>query len=339
MVDWGIFAHLIGSRALGVDLFFVLSGFALFHIYHPIFEEDYASKKADKFYLLRLGRLYPIHLVTMGIIWLYHSLGIPHPINSGLENALFDNVGATLFTNLTLTNSWGIIPVSSWNEPAWSLSALFIAYLTFPNLVFICRKLKSTPTILALIFGCYVAQTSTYLFMEGASGSDGAGALIRVLTNFFAGCLAYKLCQNKFWATKNGDAIFLALTALFIIGMYVQVLLPHLLHFSVICVLFPFMLIALTHVKSIVPKLLANRVLISLGKISLCLYMLQYPMLMGLSYLLGEQLHTLATTSIIMPYLLLLCSTILLAALAYLFTRFIEIPCYKGIKKRFHIEK
>src|SRR5579871_4886437 len=54
---------LVAKGYLGVELFFVLSGFILCHVYLPPFEEG-RFKYAD-FLWARLARIYPMHLMTL----------------------------------------------------------------------------------------------------------------------------------------------------------------------------------------------------------------------------------------------------------------------------------
>src|ERR1039458_4042522 len=54
---------------LAVDLFFVLSGFILAHVYGAAFTEKRSSLRA--FFVARLARIYPAHLAMMIVFLLY----------------------------------------------------------------------------------------------------------------------------------------------------------------------------------------------------------------------------------------------------------------------------
>ena len=91
----------------GVELFFVLSGFILSHVYLESFGEK------------RLARIYPLHLATllavgvMGGAALLLGVRMTHPV-------LY---WPALLPNLLLVNAWGFARDAGWNHPAWSISA------------------------------------------------------------------------------------------------------------------------------------------------------------------------------------------------------------------------
>lgn len=337
-VDWGVLSSLVLYRIIGVDAFFVLSGFVMFYSYHHVFTGSYTGKMADKFYLIRLARIYPVHILTLGVIALYHYSGVPHPIGSGTQDRLFEYVGVTLFLNLTLTTSWGIFPVASWNEPAWSISALMIVYLMFPTLAYMLRHTMRNGILWLLLLSCFIVQMAVYTGLEGVSGSDGAGALVRVLTDFLAGCFAYKLYQNGVWEKRNSDLILTVVLLSLLAGIYAQYYIAQWFHFSLLSISFPLMYIALMRATGRVQRVLSSKVMVFLGRISFCIYMLQYPVLIGLGHVYGNELSALASSSVIMPYLLLLGAGMLLVLISWLVTKYIEIPCYRFVKKRFPVQ-
>jgi peptidoglycan/LPS O-acetylase OafA/YrhL len=49
---------------LGVDLFFVLSGFILSHVYYRTFRAKLSGADFRSFIVSRFARLYPVHIVT-----------------------------------------------------------------------------------------------------------------------------------------------------------------------------------------------------------------------------------------------------------------------------------
>ena len=111
---------------LGVDLFFILSGFILSHVYLRQVEEGGFNYRG--FLWNRLARVYPVHLATLGavvVIWLAAlKLGV------AFAPTIF-NLSAVP-ANLLLIHAWGVQPTVSWNFPSWSISAEWFAYLSFP---------------------------------------------------------------------------------------------------------------------------------------------------------------------------------------------------------------
>lgn len=141
---------------LGVDFFFVLSGFILAHVYKSELDEgrfDYLSFMAK-----RLGRIYPMHLLTLG---LFLALGAVS-ILSGWSFQVWDpgeafktlDRGAlvrALVAHLTLIHAWGSTSGLSFNLPSWSISAEWFAYLAFPAFMLLLRFGRRAPGRMVLL--------------------------------------------------------------------------------------------------------------------------------------------------------------------------------------------
>lgn len=118
-------AGLLNRARLGVDVFFILSGFILTHVY---LQGDRAPNYG-RFLAARLARIYPAHLfillAMLGLVLIAPVFGV------GLEPGRFNPVDFA--GTLLLVQAW--FPRESmalWNGPAWSLSAEWFAYLAFP---------------------------------------------------------------------------------------------------------------------------------------------------------------------------------------------------------------
>src|SRR6476620_1549067 len=116
---------------LGVEVFFVLPGFILSHVYLAAAGEK--RFRYDGFLSARIARVYPLHLVTLfGMI----GLGVAATIAGlSIDGSLTD--WRALPAHLTLTHAWGLAPISAFNHPSWSISAEWVAYLTFPAYAFV----------------------------------------------------------------------------------------------------------------------------------------------------------------------------------------------------------
>lgn len=130
---------------LGVDLFFILSGFILSYVYLEKFGEgrfDYG-----KFIVLRLARIYPLHLATLGFTLLLI-------LAAAIKGVTLDaNVGNwyALPAHLTLTQAWGLAPSASFNHASWSISAEWLAYLGFPAVAAAAWPLRNRPIYAVLL--------------------------------------------------------------------------------------------------------------------------------------------------------------------------------------------
>lgn len=81
---------------------------------------------------LRLGRLYPLHLFTL-MLWVPYILIKQYLYESGFggTSQLDENNLFTFTSNLFLVHGLGINDSLSWNQPSWSISTEFFAYIVF----------------------------------------------------------------------------------------------------------------------------------------------------------------------------------------------------------------
>lgn len=115
----------IENGARGVDFFFILSGFVIFHVYEPQIKSGRFSIR--NYMIKRFARIYPLHLVMLLIF-----LAIAIVRNDQIQG---------VFASLTLLHAWGITDGLVLNGPSWTLSAEMFAYIIFGLAVF-----RSPPT-------------------------------------------------------------------------------------------------------------------------------------------------------------------------------------------------
>ncbi|MEM7478835.1 MAG: acyltransferase [Planctomycetota bacterium] len=111
-----------------VDFFFLLSGFVLAYNY----SQRLSSKSLLKFFVARIARIYPVHIVTLLLSVLLFVFAFFLGISYKSESADL----ATIPAQLMLVHAWGFFDHKSLNEPSWSISAEWFAYLFFPVALF-----------------------------------------------------------------------------------------------------------------------------------------------------------------------------------------------------------
>lgn len=130
---------------IGVNFFFMLSGFILAYVYQDKIIDK--SVSPSKFWIYRFARIYPLHLLTLII-----ALPITYKLFlSGLGTWVLQ-----FASNLFLLHS--LIPHSdyyfSFNSVSWSISAEMVFYLLFPftipTLAKIAKSKLSSTICLAL---------------------------------------------------------------------------------------------------------------------------------------------------------------------------------------------
>src|SRR5215468_3623213 len=179
---------------LGVDFFFILSGFIITHVYFASLASP--SRSAAQIFLWhRLVRLYPVHITVLAGLVAIVSL-------AQAAGFIFNNPQewqwSDLLWQLTLLHAWGVTASPGWNAPSWSISAEWFAYLLFPLLA------------TALLFAVAGWRLNTWV---------GAPALARVFGEFVCGaalCRAVAL-GNKL-ALPRGDILATSAFVAFLFG-------------------------------------------------------------------------------------------------------------------------
>ncbi|MBM1222511.1 acyltransferase [Ponticoccus sp. SC2-23] len=182
--------RLISDGHLGVDLFFMLSGFILAHVYLSQWHNSRFSYRV--FLINRFARIYPLHLFMIILfIVAYRTAAL-----LGIESGRTGEVWGDLPWHLLLLHAWGLTNQHSWNFPSWSVSAEVFAYLIFPLVLFLFGSRRpATALILALcLFLVLVAVVAVNgLTLTKMMYQFG---ILRILPEFCIGVALY-LCFLK----------------------------------------------------------------------------------------------------------------------------------------------
>ncbi|MBL0456442.1 acyltransferase [Aeromonas enteropelogenes] len=139
--------QLIENGYLWVDLFFILSGLVLAHVYGEAFTAPRRTVSYGRFLWLRLTRVYPLYVVTLVLLvgWeLYkarHGVGFyGGPLFKMWEWEGMPPFGSPFTPVEALPSALLLLQVVTdqgltWNFAAWSLSVEWISYLLFPLLI------------------------------------------------------------------------------------------------------------------------------------------------------------------------------------------------------------
>jgi len=119
----------------GVAVFFVLSGFVLFHVYRTWFDRMVTAARYGRFMWHRIARIYPLHIL---LLFVAASLTLDDA-QWGVMRGGPNDTPLTFVLNILLVHGWGVHTVS-WNSPSWTISVEFFAYLLFPFLAVMVRR-------------------------------------------------------------------------------------------------------------------------------------------------------------------------------------------------------
>ena len=146
---------------LAVDLFFILSGFVLWHAYGERLAGQ-GLPGALRFWWRRLARIWPLHAVMLGgCVALALVLAA-----TGRDTSAYP--WQELPLHILLIQNWGFTPRLSWNDPAWSISCEMAAYLLFPALVAIAPWPRLRISALLAVAAGLLGFIALYFGMVGA---------------------------------------------------------------------------------------------------------------------------------------------------------------------------
>ncbi|WP_348521497.1 acyltransferase [Brevundimonas sp. A19_0] len=264
-------AGLLDRARLGVDVFFVLSGFILTHVY---LQGDRAPDYR-RFLAARFARIYPAHLfillAMLGLVLLAPLFGV------GVEPGRFNP--ADFVSTLLLVQAW--FPRETmvlWNGPAWSLSAEWFAYLAFPAYAALALRLRARPwVIIALAAILFVALDAFYSAQFGRvlpRAEDSMG-ILRIIPEFLYGIGLYYLGQR--WIPSPRASIVGALVATAALLVLMQIGADDRI---IVAAAGPFILSLALLAKARVRTFLSHPVALFAGEASFALYLVHIPILM-----------------------------------------------------------
>src|ERR1700732_3351967 len=169
---------------LGVDFFFVLSGFIITHVYCASLAQP--SRNAVQVFLWhRFIRLYPVHVTVLAaLVVLIAIVRANHIALNNPQEWRF----ADLPWQLTLLHAWGVTPKPGWNVPSWSISAEWFAYLLFPLLAPALLQVRERLAALLIATAALAATALAFSLADWSFNSwVGAPALARVSGEFLCG--------------------------------------------------------------------------------------------------------------------------------------------------------
>jgi peptidoglycan/LPS O-acetylase OafA/YrhL len=275
-----ILAPVLDCGAQGVDLFFMLSGFVLTWNYLDRMGESWSARASVHFLWLRLARVWPVYLVTLHLAaaWIIFTLNVGH-IPSPDANQL---TAISYVRQVLLVQLWyqPFFDGSSWDGPAWSISAEWLAYLLFGVLVLVIYRIARVTRARGLVW-LAIASSLPPLVLMLATGHFYTpwSWLPRIVMQFTAGALACAAIRRlRFSDRANRGAGYLSvlLTAA-IIGL-LYLFSAHPLHNvsdsgGLVDVLFVPLVMTIAVGAGSLPRLLSTRLLVYGGQISFSLYM------------------------------------------------------------------
>lgn len=252
---FSIFALFYTYGARAVELFFCISGFVFFWL----FSRKISSGKMTitDFFVDRISRLYPLHIVTFLIVAL---LQLMYVQNHPLYFVYQFNDGYHAVLNVFLAPAWGFEKGLSFNGPVWSVSTEVLLYAIF---FLIC--LTKTFRFIAI----------PGLIFLGVSMYPGTPKLSVGLVTFFSGGAAFLLLgQSLRYLGPHKTFLLMLAVALGVWGYVLQG--PLSTVFVVTAVAFPASIAALVSLELCKPSF--AKPLAFVGDLSYSSYLVHFPL-------------------------------------------------------------
>ena len=261
---------------LGVDVFFVISGYLMANIYN--------GGRFKDFYMRRIRRLLPAYLTTISLSYLAaYFLLIPSDFTQlvqQIKSALLASPNLYFWSQNSYFQSTDFNPLLN----LWSLGVEFHFYLLVP-FIFLLNK-KVSQSNLFLFFGflgaCFFAVT--------LSPKSAFYLLPFRLWEFLFGFLVFRISFAKFESKRYKPLNFLLLVLLLLIfqlapldGFSQNFLSGHPGLFALLIVIITGLLIALNYNSLFGIKRL-DTIFAQLGKYSFSLYLIHFPLLVLMNY-------------------------------------------------------
>lgn len=263
-------AHWLGgllSRGyLAVDLFFLLSGFVLAHVY-----SDAAERKGFAFFRsfmrARVARIYPLHLFVLALFvaMAFAVRGI-HYVQDGAYYPL-PLTGArsleALVANVLMLQGVQAGELS-WNYPTWSISVEFAAYLMFPLVIGLLWRISGRSLFAAALAALATVWALAYVAGGDMNQWDGLTALWRCLPQFFLGCICYRVYRQGLIDARAWAGLVFVAALLMLYFDYCDI---------VVVTLFPLVILCAVSARGVSGRILNARPVVLLGEISFSIYL------------------------------------------------------------------
>jgi peptidoglycan/LPS O-acetylase OafA/YrhL len=305
----------LGRAYLAVDLFFILSGFVMAHVYGKALVSNW-REQWPAFAIARFARLYPLFAVSTMVMVIVFAL-------SHTEVASVSFSDSSLALQPFLLQQWAV--GLNWNYPSWSISTEVEAYIYF---VFFAGLLLTGKRPL-LIAGCCIIALVVLCLAQGGSLSavSGPPALVRTLAGFTLGVLLYRAHSS---ADARVSCKWAALTAI------VFAALGKLTHLDVLIVgAFACLIYYCAVATDPLTRILNSGPSVALGRWSYSIYLWHVPThytVMALFAAIGIPISSLGISS---SRLLILAATLIVIGFSAAHYRFFEAPVRRAISNTF----
>ncbi len=314
-----------------IPFFFVISGFVIFYTYYK--PTPYTKADLRKYFASRVARIFPILIILNSLVFFFN---YNYELYTGVEAIKLYLLNITLlkgfFSNFYLT---GI-------GPSWTNSVEEIFYILAPILFTLCKrrlfflKFVSLLYITGFVLTCFFSTVPFFSFLDSFKFTayfTFFGRVFEFSCGIYLAMLFLCISKNKYLEKIKAATLplgvlllLISYTLLYFISTYYKVGHANEVWAGIIVnnFLFPisifFILYNLLYCKNIFQKLLASRIMVSLGNATYSFYLL----------------HTTFVLSYIYKYISknIFITFIAMVIISYIFFRLIEQPIASLVKRK-----
>lgn len=321
---------LILSGWIGVDLFFVLSGYVMAHTYLTRMGPRWRWRSTGTFLWARLARIWPLWAVlTVAFYGVYRIADLHQTGPLRYQVSLHPTA---LLQQLALVQMWTRWdnPGASLIAPGWSLSVEFLAYLCFPVLVLVLWRLRRLPVFLLAALSVASVSPVALLALHTGESDWHLPWPLRIAGAFIGGALAQLVVRrlaDRPAVVRSAPVVAAAATVETVALCYWSIGgtaagRPDVTGVVVVCL--PVLVASLALSRTGLARVLSRPAFVLGGRISFALYLVHF-IVLDLGHRLQEHVPRLAPGTALGTLLeLQLIPAAVIAA--YLLWRFVEEP-------------
>lgn len=309
---------------IGVDLFFVLSGFVIFHVYGGQIR-DWAGYA--RFLWLRFARIYPLHFATLIAFAVFQAVvtAIGGSFEATIRPMLAHNDIWSFIGNVLAIQGLNTFAGPTFNIPSWSISTELYTYAVFGALFWagLIRPDKPFVGPVVIVIASYfllVTQASQFQVMEDLG-------FIRNTLGFAVGIIARGVFASLPAPSARTLTILQAGAVVLILGLLALPIrvAPYAIYTTPI--LCAFLIVAFAYDRAGLCPILLLPPLQWLGRISYALYLTHYMVVLAISALyLSAVQHGWIVGALWKQWALIPVVAVITLAIAHVTYRHLELP-------------
>ena len=257
----GVGIPVLAAGYMGVDLFFLLSGFVLSHATRS--QSRWTGRDYLRFVRARMARIFPLNVATLGLVLLAVVLWPGFATSFVRSGDQFGRMG--FVASALLVQNWALSFTTCWNTPAWSLSAEWFGYLVLPAVLLAVRRVRTATLAMTLCYACLMAFLAM-LAVRGqwSVGVQGRPGMVRMFCEMAAGCLLYRGFVHGLLVGTAGSLAGLALLGIGALAPDADAL---------VVLALPLIVLAAADRRTVICRMLSSRPAVFLGEISFSIYL------------------------------------------------------------------